>query len=152
MPDICAIGPRMRWAAVAIAVCVCLSGCLNEQRRSVQAEGLDPRIGEPNQQQYDSIIDAKDWKNPILVIRREGIELIAKAITSGDRIVAVTDLAEVLRELPVSAWPYGRVVVLQEIGIRTGDVNEERMITANHEQALVILKKLGATVQEWPSA
>ena len=92
-----------------------------------------------------------DWQNPYLVIRRDGIEVIGSGITSGRRTVVATDLERTLIELPITAWPYGRVVVVQEIGIRAADGIDDKLIAANLEAARAILTAMGVTIEPWPS-
>lgn len=118
------------------------------QSGSVQTGRMNPRIGPSAPERYKSIRDAKDWENPYLVIRRDGIEVIALA--SGRKTVAAADLEQTLIELPLTAWPYGRVVALQEIGVRAADRSDDKLIADNLEVALAILKKLKATVDRWP--
>ena len=122
------------------------------QNDSVQAGRLNARIGPANPQRYKSIHDAKDWKNPILVIRQDGIEVISKGLPSGQRTVASTDLQRTLIDLPVTAWPYGRVVAVQDIGLRAADLSDEQPIAHNRNVTLAILKTLQVTVERWPSA
>jgi hypothetical protein len=52
-------------------------------------------------------------------------------------------LQQALIELPVAAWPYGRVVAVQEISIRNGDGSDDRPIAHNLEAALAILHFAG---------
>jgi hypothetical protein len=122
------------------------------QNDSVQAGRLNARIGPANPQRYKSIHDAKNWQNPILVIRRDGIEVISKGLPSGQRTVASTDLRRTLIDLPVTAWPYGRVVAVQDIGLRAADLSDEQPISDNRNLTLAILKTLQVTVEGWPSA
>jgi hypothetical protein len=121
------------------------------QSGSVQTAPLNPRIGPAAPERYKSIRDAKDWENPYLVIRRDGIEVIAKGLASGRKTVAAADLEQTLIALPLTAWPYGRVVAVQEIGIRAADRSDDKLIADDLEAALAILKKLKATVDRWPS-
>src|SRR5688572_21859080 len=121
------------------------------QSGSVQTGRLNPRIGPDTPERYKSIRDAKDWENPYLVIRRDGIEVIAKGLASGRKTVATADLEQTLVELPLTAWPYGRVVGVQEIGIRAADRSDDKLSADNLEAALAILKTLKATVNRWPS-
>ena len=121
------------------------------QSGSVQTGRLDPRIGAAAPQRYKAIRDAKDWENPCLVIRRDGIEVIAKQLPSGRQTVAVADLERMLIGLPLTAWPYGRVAAVQEISIRAGDRSDDKPIADNLDAALVILKKLDVTVDRRPS-
>jgi len=86
------------------------------------------------------------------VIRREGIEVIAKGLPAGRQTVASTDLQRTLIELPVTAWPYGKVVAVQDIGIRAADGSDEQPIADIRNVTLAILKTLQVTVERWPSA
>jgi hypothetical protein len=122
------------------------------QNDSVQDGRLNARIGPANPQRYKSIRDVKDWGNPYLVIRRDGIEVIAKGVLSSRQTVASTDLRRTLLELPVTAWPYGRVVAVQDIGVRAADRSDEQPIADNRSVTLAILKTLQVTVERWPSA
>jgi hypothetical protein len=122
-------------------------------------ERLDPRIAAADPKKYTSIVDAEEWRNPYLVMGPDGIAVIAKGIPSGERTVAPTDLLRTLVDLPVDAWPYGRVVAASDIGIRsvdrtTGlpDRREEETIKRNHQAAINILKALRVTVEWRPSA
>ena len=83
------------------------------------------RIGSAAPQRYKSIRDANDWENPYLIIRRDGIEVMVKRLPSSRKTVAAADLARTLIGLPVTAWPYGRVVAVQEISIREADRSDE---------------------------
>lgn len=122
------------------------------QNDSVQAGRLNARIGLANPQRYKSIHDAKKWQNPILVIRADGIQVIAKGLPSGERTVAPTDLRRTLIDLPVTAWPYGRVVAVQDIGLRRADLSDGPTITNNRDVTLAILRTLEISVEGWPSA
>ena len=131
------------------------------QSGSGQTGRLDQRIGAAVPQRYKAIRDAKDWENPYLVIRRDGIEVIVRRLPASRQTVAAADLERTLIGLPVTAWPYGRVAAVQEIGIRAGDrsgdnlsavaLAEAEAIADNLEAALTILKKLDVTVDRWPS-
>jgi hypothetical protein len=96
-----------------VVLTMCAVGLLAGRPAQKDSEQLDPRIGPAHAQQYKSTRDGKDWKNPKLVIRRDGIEVIASGLRSGP-IVAPADLQRTLIDLPVTAWPYGRVVPVHE--------------------------------------
>jgi hypothetical protein len=135
----------------AVLLTICVTIVLADrslQNKPVEVGRLDSRIGPLNPQRYKSIRDAKDWENPYLVIRREGIEVIANGL-SGRQIVTSTDLQRTLIELPVTAWPYGKVVAVQDIGIRAA--GDEQPIADNRKMTLAILKALQVTVERWPS-
>jgi hypothetical protein len=55
----------------------------------------------------------KAWRNPYLIVRVDGIGLL----DVGDNLQQIIDpnkLPDALANLPPSAWPYGRVVAIQE--------------------------------------
>ncbi|MBV8791869.1 MAG: hypothetical protein JO290_01405 [Sphingomonadaceae bacterium] len=139
----------------AFVLTICAASVLAGQ--SVQNDPIEPgrlnsRIGPADPQRYKSIRDAKNWENPYLVIRADGVEVIAKGLPSGRRTVPAADLRRTLIELPETAWPYGRVVAEQDIGIRAADRSDQQPISNNRNLTLAILKTLQVTVEKWPSA
>jgi hypothetical protein len=143
---------RLIGAAVLLTIAVASVFADREvQNDSVQAGRLSSRIGPANPDRYKSIRDAKDWENPYLVIRRDGTEVIAKSLPSGRTTVPSADLLRTLIALPVTAWPYGRVVAVQEISIRAGERSDDKPIAGNLDAALAIVKKLDVAVARWPS-
>jgi len=77
-----------------------------------QTARLNPRIGRANQKLYEAITAAKDWKNPYLIFLPDEIEVIARGPCR--KRVSFADLPRTLIDLPVAAWPYGRVVAMRE--------------------------------------
>jgi hypothetical protein len=141
------------WRAVVLTICAAnVLAARPLQTDTVQAGRLSTRIGPANPQRYKVIRAAEDWENPYLIIRREGIEVIAKGLPSGRQIVPATDLQRALIDLPVTAWPYGRVVVMQDASIRAADRSDEQPIADNRNVALAFLMRLQVTVERWPSA
>ena len=123
----------------------------SKQNDSPSTVQLNPRIAANNPQRYKSVRDAKTWENPRLVIRWDGIEVIAKGLPSGRQTVAATDLRRTLIELPVGAWPYGKVVAVQKFGARAPDGSDEKPTDDNLIVALAILKALQVPFERWPS-
>jgi hypothetical protein len=143
---------------LAISSTACLSSLLKPRNveayllSTSQSESrLDDRIPEDSPETYTAIREAKDWKNPYLVIRRKGIALRCLAVSREDwQIISANELRKALVELPVKAWPYGRVIVVQEIGIRSGNGNH--YIAANKAKVEEVFKALGVRANWWPSA
>src|SRR5947207_15609192 len=82
------------WVAVALPVCaatVLVAQPLQKKTLELQRR-LNPKIGRANRQKYRSIQDAKNWRNPTLTVRANGIEVTAKGIPSGSKTVAASDL------------------------------------------------------------
>jgi hypothetical protein len=114
----------------------------------VQATAFSQRIPAADLEKYKSVRDAKDWANPYLIVKANGIEVIAKTIPSGREVVAVGDLREALMTLPSTAWPYGRVVAIQPSGL--GGSGDRTPIARNMQIAQDVLKALPVVVDPWP--
>jgi hypothetical protein len=111
-------------------------------------QSLQNRIPKPDPKKYRAVQDAKDWKNPYLIIRRDGIEIVG--MTAVGQAIPVDSATRVLSGLPDSAWPYGLVVAVQNVGlVSEGDPPH---IEANRKRLLMLLKKFGIAVAFWPSA
>jgi hypothetical protein len=106
---------------------------------------LDRRIPAPNPSEYQAIREQRDWRNPYLSVTKGGFNLRSLS-TPEPRFVVLQDLRRVLTELPVSDWPYGRVVVVQlpSIGLSL------EMIQPDRKGAYEVLKALDADVWGWP--
>src|SRR5882757_5305205 len=83
-------------------------GCTQTSR------SLQDRVHKADPKTYHSIQDAKSWKNPYLIVRRNGIEIVGMPPVG--RAITVESVPAVLERLPDSAWPYGLVVAVQDIG------------------------------------
>ena len=68
--------------------------------------------------QYERIHDMKDWRNPYLIIRSDGVALLDSA-DNAEIHLKFDELLAALARLPASNWPYGRVVAAAENSGRT---------------------------------
>jgi hypothetical protein len=128
---------------LAQLVAVGCIGC-NQTSRSLQ-----DRIPGPDPKKYHSVQDAKGWKNPYLIVRRDGIEIVG--MTPVGQVISVESVPVTLEKLPDSAWPYGLVVAVQDMGILSRE-KDPALIEANRAKLLNLLKELGIAVDQWPSA
>ena len=64
-------------------------------------------------QNTSSIRDMKNWRNPYLIVRRDGVALFDVA-DSAEIMLKPGELLPELAKLPASNWPYGRVVAARE--------------------------------------
>ena len=114
-----------------------------------QTSPLQSRIPKPDPKKYHAIQDGKDWKNPWLVVRPEGIEVVG--ITPAGRAIPAESVPDKLEHLPDSAWPYGLIVMVSDAGIVSSS-NVQPRLQANRAKLLEILKAHGIAVDLWPSA
>jgi hypothetical protein len=110
-------------------------------------QSLQYRIPKPDLRKYQAVQGARNWKNPYLIVRRDGIEIVG--MTAVGQAIPVDSVPGVLKGLPDSAWPYGLVVAVQDIGIVSE--GDPPRIEANRKRLLMLLKKLAIAVDLWPS-
>jgi len=139
-----------------VAIVFTILGTIDASASAQDREGKPPRLSSqiPAAQpaKYRLVRDAKDWRNPYLVIVVDGVEIISEWVPSGRQVVRVEQLRATLIELPVRAWPYGRVVAAQDNGLRDADGSHDEPIRRNHQAARKILEDLGIKIEWWPSA
>ena len=96
---------------------------------------------------YKNYNGASEWLNPALqVCSPNEVTLLVLSITKDRRVVAKTDLRRTLVALPVAAWPFGRVIAVQECSISTAEDAQIR----NIGDVLAIVKDLGLEIERWP--
>lgn len=110
---------------------------------------LTQRIADADPKVYQGIRDGKSWRNPYLIIRADEIEVAGATGVKGP--ISVDDVTQFLEGLPVSAWPYGRVVAVQDSRVVRSEA-EEPQIEANRDRLRKQLDDLGVIVNPWPSA
>jgi len=104
------------------------------------ANPLHERIPDPDPEKYQGIIHKEDWKNPFLIVRADGIEVVG--VTNGRGPITVDAVAEALESLPDSAWPYGLIVGVEDHDASASQADRSR-IKANRESLNRLLDKLG---------
>ena len=73
-----------------------------------------------NTTQVERVRDMKTWRNPYLIVRRDGVALL-DAADNAEIILKPAELLPTLAALPASNWPYGRVVAATENNTRTSE-------------------------------
>lgn len=112
------------------------------------ANPLRERIPDADPKKYQGIHDGKDWRNPCLIVRTDGIVILA--VTSDGNPIPVKAVAAALEGLPDSAWPYGLVVAIQDNGIAASE-SERSQIGANRILLEPLLGELGVIAGFRPS-
>ena len=99
---------------------------------------------------YERIHDMKNWRNPYLLIRTDGVALLDTA-DSAEILLKPDELLPALAKLPASNWPYGRVVAAAENGVRA---SEKDGVAIRRNKGIVggILQGAHITVEWIPSA
>lgn len=115
----------MRMWIVALGLVALVGGfaaeALEFQKHAAESEPrLSARIPAADRARYKAVRVPRDWGNPYLLASATGFEL-KSASSPKPRAVSLKDLRRKLTDLPISDWPYGRVVVVQSPSIVPGD-------------------------------
>ena len=112
------------------------------------ANPLRERIPDADEKKYQGINDGKDWKNPCLIVRADGV--VISGVNNDGNPIPVKAVEAALEELPDSAWPYGSVVAVQDYRIAASEPERSR-IEANQMLLEPLLGELGIIAGFRPS-
>ncbi len=136
---------------------------LNAQVRQQLAQ-----IPTPMKSQYLAVRSLESWENPYLTVQQSMLTLhvmLADANTSGlgeggllrprgarrqDLTVRVGELTAALNAVPASAWPYGRIVAVEEA--HNTPKRDEAEVRRSVETVMRSLNDLGVVAYEWPDS
>jgi hypothetical protein len=114
------------------------------------ASPLKNRIAPPDPTKYRSVADARDWRNPYLMVQAKGVDARSINATTETATMSPVEAMAYLEGLPSVAWPYGLVVAVSENGV--GAPGDDVQMKTNREELLRLLEKAGVKVELWPSA
>ena len=116
----------------------------------VSPEARIRQIPAADPQKYAAMKDMKGWRNPYLIVRVDGVGLL-DVRNSEEQTLDPDKLAEALAKLAASAWPYGRVVAIQQIGEAKTDA-EKAQLRKNRALVAGTLESLQVAIQWVPGA
>lgn len=131
------------WSILGVAAAIGIVACQGKAER-----GFDPAIGPPILEKYKSVRDARDWLNPYLSVCPQGVILSVRSINRVHDTVQIEALRSTLLDLPAIAWPYGRIVALQDCSIGVPGDTEDRKTQMRTVES--VLKGLGLDISRWP--
>jgi hypothetical protein len=99
-----------------------------------------------NPKLYDRVQIAEDWKNPFIQVQGDLVSIKAHGTEAR---VPVGQVVSVLRALPVSVWPYGKVVAVEAMGGPRAPGRAEA-IEQTRVQLDVLLKVNDIEINYWP--
>jgi hypothetical protein len=137
----------------ALVMCVALLASCSKppraQEETTAATSPEARLQQippADPQKYSQAPGFKEWRNPYLIIRKDGVALL-DIQNSEEHLIKLEDLPETLAQLPRSAWPYGRVVAVIEPGVRaSGDdvlIRKNRGIVLGTLESMHVLVSIG---------
>jgi hypothetical protein len=121
-------------SAVVLAVGISLVGCSARQGAAPPPtpEIVLQAIPAADQAQVERIHDMKNWRNPYLIVRPDGVALLDVADSAEIRLKPA-ELLPALAALPASNWPYGRVVAATE----NGKASEQEQVEIRRNRGIV---------------
>lgn len=99
--------------------------------------------------QIARIGDMRNWKNPYLIVRTDGIALLDPA-DNEQKILTPDQVIGALGALPPSAWPYGRVVAVAENPVRSN--SDKASLRKNRAVLAGALENLHVIINWVPSS
>jgi hypothetical protein len=133
----------------------------SEATARVSLEEVPP----PSKHLYVNVRSTDAWQNPFLTVHRDTLTLriifpqqTSSALDAGTLLhpvaarrqeleIRISDLPEALAAVPDFAWPYGRVVAIEESP--TASRQDRPQVRRNVEQAIRIVNDLDVVVDEW---
>ena len=137
-----------RLAAAWLIVGVIVTGAGTQAHQTAIEGRLAPAIGPPVLDRYESIRDSQDWLNPYLSVCPQGVVLDVRSVRRINETVSPDTLRKVLLDLPVTAWPYGLIIALQDCSVGSpGDTEDRKRLMLEVEN---VLNALGLDISHWP--
>jgi hypothetical protein len=136
-----------------------------QMRQTDEARQQMELIPPPSKSRYMAVKSLTSWENPYVTVQGGMLTLhvlLADANTSGmgeggllrpvgarrqDLNIRVSDLPTALNAVPQNAWPYGRVIAVEEA--HNIPVNARPEVRRNVERTMQMLNDLGVVVYEW---
>jgi hypothetical protein len=134
----------------AIAFVSCSQPTSMQRVANTEPSSLKNRIHPADPNKYRSVADPRDWQNPYLIVKADGIEALPTNAATVAPTMSPEDAMTYLGKLPSVAWPYGLVVVVQVSGVQAP--GNAAQIERNKEDLVRLLEKAGVRVEFWPSA
>lgn len=121
-------------SAIVLAVGISLVACSARQGAAPlpTPEIVLQAIPAADQAQVERIHDMKNWRNPYLIVRPDGVALLDVADSAEIRLKPA-ELLPALAALPASNWPYGRVVAATE----NDKVSEQEQVEIRRNRGIV---------------
>jgi hypothetical protein len=133
-----------------------LAACSGSKSSSSVGSAVNPllriqALPPADARQVSAVRDMKNWKNPYLIVRVDGVGLLDSA-NNEQKILTPDQLLTALAELPSSAWPYGRVVAVAESAPTGSSEADKAQLRRNRALVAGTLENLKVVIDWVPSA
>ena len=140
----------MMCCVLAFFVCTILGFCLGKvQNRKTSKQGTNKLESIPDPKMETGNISPQDW-HPIVIVNAANFYLIN--FIEGERVqkeLNLADLEKTLKELKRDGWPLGRVVAVEENGLRSPGDNGK--ISEKSKEVKRMLERHNVMIELWPA-
>jgi len=138
--------------AISLAL---LAACSSSRSSSSAGSAVNPllrieALPPADTRQVSAVRDMKNWKNPYLIVRVDGVGLLDSA-NNEQKILTPDQLLAALAELPTSAWPYGRVVAVAESAPPSSSEADKARLRRNRALVAGTLESLQVVINWVPT-
>jgi hypothetical protein len=103
-------GIRLAIVLIAVSLVACDSP---PQAQPPDAATILQALPAADPANYEHFPDMKNWRNPYLIIRSDGVAFLDIA-DNAEVLLKPEELLDRLARVPASEWPYGRVIAVAE--------------------------------------
>ena len=111
---------RLRLSLILLPGISLLSCSQQDAAKAPAPEVVLQAIPPADSAQFERVRDMRNWRNPYLIVRPDGVALLDVADNAEIRLKPA-ELLPALAALPASNWPYGRVVAAAENSTKGSD-------------------------------
>jgi hypothetical protein len=170
------VNVRTHFLLLIPAAALSLAGChrapadaaaakVQYRQRADEARRDLARIPPPSKNLYMAVSDMNAWQNPSLTVQEKMISLhvlmpdanpsdlgkgtMLRPENARRQILNIDpdNLAEALNAIPQEAWPYGRVVAIEEA--HDAPQSARQQLRRNIEKAIDTMQSIGVVADEW---
>jgi hypothetical protein len=104
----------------------------------------------PKDAEIRKILTPGKWHNPYVIVASDGYELILGDKKRSNRLLTLDELENTLLDLPLERWPLGKIIAVQEAGLRSP--GDDLQISSNLQALKRMLQSYKITINDsWPS-
>jgi len=120
------------------------------QKQSVKKTLVIDSLPAPKDEEIRKIRTPDKWQNPYVIISADGYELILADKKRSNRNLTLDELETTLLDLPLERWPLGKVIAVQEAGLRSP--GDDLQISSNLRALEHLLEAYKISINDlWPS-
>jgi hypothetical protein len=119
-----------------------------DQTKSHRDSAVIDSLPPPNDAEIRKIRDAQEWPNPYVIVYADVYELVLHDQKRGSARLTLNELENALLDLPLKRWPLGKVVAIQQSGLRSA--GDDSKIASSLQAVKRMLESYKLRIEQWP--